>query len=77
MSLKVVNQSGVSLTSSEAVVLRLMANGLSCKEIGVELTVSPRTVNFHLGGVYRKLGARNRIDAIRLATRHGFVAWMQ
>ena len=63
MSLKLESRSGVRLTKSEALVLQMMADGLAGKEIAAALMVSLGTVNFHLGSVYRKLGARNRIDA--------------
>ena len=75
MSLKLESRSAVRLTKSEALVLQMVADGLAGKEIAATLMVSLGTVNFHLGSVYRKLGARNRIDAVRQATRHGFVTW--
>ena len=75
MSLRLESRSGVRLTKSEALVLQMMADGLAGKEIAAALMVTLGTVNFHLGSVYRKLGARNRIDAVRQATRHGFVSW--
>jgi DNA-binding NarL/FixJ family response regulator len=52
-----------SLTPAEETVLRLVAQGYSNKEIGRFLDISPRTVEGHLGHIYRKLPARTRADA--------------
>jgi DNA-binding NarL/FixJ family response regulator len=51
------------LTAREAEVLRLLAEGLTDREIGGALTISPRTVENHVSSVLRKLGARNRAEA--------------
>ena len=48
------------LTDQELHVARLAARGASNQEIGLELYVSPRTVETHLSSIYRKLGVRNR-----------------
>jgi len=53
------------LTAREAEVLRLLAEGLTDREIGEALTISVRTVETHVGSVLRKLGARNRAEATR------------
>jgi two-component system, NarL family, response regulator DevR len=54
-----------SLTTREAEVLRLLADGLTDREIASSLTVSPRTVETHVSSVLHKLGARNRAEAAR------------
>lgn len=51
-----------SLTPTELVVARLVAQGRTNKEVAGELVVSPKTVEFHLGSIYRKLGVRNRVE---------------
>jgi DNA-binding CsgD family transcriptional regulator len=48
------------LTAQEAVVARLAADGRSNKEVAAELFLSVKTVEFHLGNAYRKLGVRSR-----------------
>ena len=53
------------LTSREAEVLRLLADGLTDREIAASLLVSPRTVETHVSSVLHKLGARNRAEAAR------------
>jgi DNA-binding CsgD family transcriptional regulator len=44
------------------VVARLVAAGRSNKEVAAELFLSVKTVEFHLGNIYRKLGVRSRRD---------------
>jgi DNA-binding NarL/FixJ family response regulator len=53
------------LSARELEVLRLLASGLTDREIGQALTISPRTAETHVGNVLHKLGARNRADAAR------------
>ena len=38
----------------------LVAGGARTKEVAAELVVSPKTVEYHLGNIYRKLGVSNR-----------------
>ena len=54
-----------TLTTREEEVLRLLAEGLTDREIAESLTVSPRTVETHVSSVLHKLGARNRAEAAR------------
>ncbi len=54
-----------SLSSREREVLRLLSDGLTDREIGQALGISPRTVETHVGNVLRKLGVRNRAEAAR------------
>jgi len=49
-----------SLTRAEARVARLARDGLSNREIGRRLFVTPKTVEFHLSSAYRKLGISSR-----------------
>ncbi|GMR02193.1 MAG: response regulator transcription factor [Acidimicrobiia bacterium] len=52
------------LTDRELQVLRLVAKGLSNREVSELLGVSARTVETHLSHVYRKLGASSRTEAV-------------
>lgn len=63
-----------SLTSREAEVLRLLAQGLSVKEMAKALGLSPDTVKDHLESLYGKLLARNRVEALEKARSLGFLA---
>jgi non-specific serine/threonine protein kinase len=63
-----------NLTSRQAEVLRLLADGLSNKEIAVRLYLSPGTVERHVTTIYRKLGLGGRVDAARYAVENGLAA---
>lgn len=56
------------LTEQETKVLRLIADGLSNKEIVPHLNITAETVKFHIKNVYRKLGVNNRVRALQRAT---------
>jgi DNA-binding NarL/FixJ family response regulator len=51
------------VSAREAEVLRLLANGLTDREIAESLAISPRTVESHVSSLLRKLGVRNRAEA--------------
>ncbi|MBO0873005.1 MAG: hypothetical protein J2P19_06390, partial [Pseudonocardia sp.] len=53
-------EAGEQLTPQERQVARLAGDGLSNPEIGARLFLSPRTVEWHLGNVFTKLGIRSR-----------------
>lgn len=55
------------LTDKELTVLRRLATGLSDKEIALQLGVTEHGVRYHLKNIYAKLGAKNRLDAVRKA----------
>jgi DNA-binding NarL/FixJ family response regulator len=61
----------VPLTERERDVLGLLAGGSTNREIAERLHLSPHTVKEHASSVYRKLGARNRAEAVRRAERLG------
>uniref|UniRef100_A0A7C6E3P4 Response regulator transcription factor n=1 Tax=Thermus tengchongensis TaxID=1214928 RepID=A0A7C6E3P4_9DEIN len=63
-----------SLTSREEEVLRLLAQGLSVKEMAKALGLSPDTVKDHLENLYGKLLVRNRVEALEKARSLGFLA---
>ncbi len=62
------------LTAREVEVLRLVARGMTAKQIGAALTISPRTVNHHVDHVYTKLGVSTRGAAALYAIQHGLIA---
>jgi len=59
-----------TLTPRELEVLRLVAKGLSAKQIGRRLDVSHRTVENHVQATLRKLQLSNRIELTRYAIEH-------
>lgn len=54
-----------TLSRREEEILRLLANGLTDREIGEALMISTRTVETHVSNILRKLDARNRAEAAR------------
>lgn len=54
---------GGILSAREQEVLRLLAEGMTDREIAAALAISPRTVESHVSSVLRKLGVRNRAEA--------------
>jgi DNA-binding NarL/FixJ family response regulator len=62
------------LSQRERDVLALVASGATNREIASTVHLSPHTVKEHLTSLYRKLGARNRTDAVQRAQRRGLLA---
>ena len=60
-----------ALTGREREILGLIAGGATNREIAATLFLSPHTVKEHTSTLYRKLGARNRADAVQRAQRLG------
>lgn len=58
------------LTAREVDVLSLLAQGLTDHQIAEQLFVSPRTVNWHLTSLYRKIQVTSRAAATRYAIGH-------
>lgn len=61
------------LTRRESDVLVAAADGISTEQIGELLHLSPTTVRNYLSNAIAKAGARNRIDAIRIARNAGWI----
>ena len=59
------------LTERETEVLRLVAKGLSYKQIADRLVLSHRTVQNHVQNTLRKLQLHNRVQLVRYAIEHG------
>jgi len=56
-----------ALTTSEVTVARLVAEGLTNREVAERLFVSPHTVSSHLRHVFAKLGITSRVELARVA----------
>lgn len=63
---------GPQFTSREEEVLHLLAAGRSNDEMAAELSVTERTVRYHLHNIYRKIDAGSRNQAIVWAVRHNY-----
>jgi two-component system response regulator DesR len=53
------------LTPRERDVLEQMAKGLKQKQIAEQLSISMETARKHIKNAYKKLGAHNKVDALR------------
>jgi predicted ATPase/class 3 adenylate cyclase/DNA-binding CsgD family transcriptional regulator len=60
-----------SLTPTERDVVRLVAEGLTSRDVAARLFVSPRTVQTHLTHIYAKLGVTSRVQLAQEAACHG------
>ena len=61
------------LTTREVDVLRLVARGLSSKQIATELVITPKTARNHIEHVYTKIDASSRVAASLFASEHGLI----
>ncbi len=66
-----VDVDAIPLSSREREVLDLIAGGSTNREIAAALHLSPHTIKEHTSSLYRKLGARNRAEAVQRAQRLG------
>jgi LuxR family transcriptional regulator, quorum-sensing system regulator CviR len=64
----------LSFTTRETEVLRWLKEGKTSWDIAVILSVSERTVNFHVQNIKRKANAVNRAQAVAVAIGHGLLA---
>lgn len=58
---------GQQMTRREFAVLQELCGGKSNKEIGRDLGIAEQTVKIHLQRIFKKIGAKNRADAVRIA----------
>jgi HD-GYP domain-containing protein (c-di-GMP phosphodiesterase class II) len=65
------------LTEREVEVLRLLAAGLSNREIARRLVISPKTASHHVEHIYAKTGTSNRALASLFAANHGLIGQQQ
>ena len=61
------------LSAREVEVLRLLARGMTNKEIAARLTIAPKTAGAHVEHIYAKTGAKNRATAGLFAMSHGLL----
>ena len=66
-------EEAIPLSERELEVLRLVAKGWSNKRIAKELSITERTVRFHVGNVFGKLGVESRTEAVVEGVRRGLV----
>jgi HD-GYP domain-containing protein (c-di-GMP phosphodiesterase class II) len=61
------------LTARETEVLVLLARGMSNRQIGARLVISPKTAGNHVEHIYTKIGASSRAAAAMFAVQHGLL----
>jgi two-component system NarL family response regulator len=64
---------GMHPTPRELEVLALIEEGLTTRAIAEHLRTTPRTVHFHVGNLFAKLGASSRTEMVHLARRRGWL----
>lgn len=62
------------LTSRERETLQMLAKGASTTDVAEALGISPLTVQSHVKNILAKLGVHSKVEAVRLAWRHGLAA---
>ena len=69
----ILDRQGWDLTVREIEVLEMLYEGLRNAEIGTRLSISPRTVEAHVGNIISKLGTRSRTEAVRVAVEKNLI----
>lgn len=64
----------LGLSGRELAVLQLLATGRTAGAIGWALGCSPRTVQKHVEHLYRKLGVKDRVNAVRIGREAGLIS---
>ncbi len=73
LQLPVLHESGL-LSKREIEVLDLVAKGFLNKEIAYQLTISDRTVQFHLKSIFEKLAVSSRTEAVTAALKSSLIS---
>ncbi len=68
---------GADISERELEALELVADGLSNVEIGTKLFITSKTVESHITSILGKLGATNRTEAVKKASKLGLLATEQ
>src|SRR5206468_12921339 len=61
------------MTERERHLMRVLAEGATVSEVAARLCLSPGTVRNYLSTIMCKIGARNRVDAVRIAREVGWI----
>ena len=67
------HQGLAGLTQRELEILTLLARGLTNRDIGQRLVISPKTVGKHVEHIYTKINASSRAAAALFAMQHGLL----
>ena len=61
------------LTQRQREVIKLIAEGLTSKEIAMRMNLSPKTVNFHRQEIKQRLNVRGTAGIVRYVVRNGII----
>lgn len=70
---RIADESYGTLTPREQEVMRLLAEGLSSKDVAEKLFISPKTVENHRANIMKKLGLHSTIELIRYSAKLGLI----
>jgi len=70
---KITNAAYGTLTPREQEIMRLLAEGLSAKQVAEKLFISPKTVENHRSNIMSKLGLHSTVELIRYAAKLGLI----
>jgi len=70
---KITNAAYGTLTPREQEIMRLLAEGLSAKQVAKKLFISPKTVENHRSNIMSKLGLHSTVELIRYAAKLGLI----
>lgn len=70
------NKNTATPTQREIEIITCLSGGLTSKEIGKKLNVSPRTIENHRNNIMKKLGVRNTVELLRYAFRCGYASFL-
>ena len=70
---RIADESYGTLTPREQEIMRLLAEGLSTKEVAEKLFISPKTVENHRANIMKKLGLHSTIELIRYSAKLGLI----
>lgn len=73
VSSKVLDPKFTTLTQRESEILRLLVDGLTNKQIAIELDLQEITVKIHVRNIYRKIGSQNRAQAVKITLESGWL----
>lgn len=65
------------LTRREKQVLAFVVEGMTSKQMAVELNLSPRTVDHHRASLLRKFNLKNSVDLVNFAIKNGYITLEQ
>lgn len=73
----VVNRVETNLTAQELAILRLIGKGMTTAQISQTICSSDTTISYHCTNIFRKLGVKNRVQAITTSLLLGILTFSE